>query len=61
MEWLLGEEDVWLGEHEYPLKRAITFDPTVGSRTNFYIGFQRLFSLGKLWNRYLVTRMSGRP
>jgi hypothetical protein len=39
MEWLLGDEDVWLVELEYWLKRAITFDPTVGSRSNFYKGF----------------------
>jgi hypothetical protein len=44
MEWLLGDEDVWSGELDYPLKRAITFDPTVGSRLNVYRGFQRLFS-----------------
>jgi hypothetical protein len=31
MEWLLGDEDVWSVEHEYRLKLAITFDPTVGS------------------------------
>jgi hypothetical protein len=31
---------------EYRLKMDITFDPTVGSRSNFYSGFQRLFSLG---------------
>jgi hypothetical protein len=60
MQWLLGDEDVWSGELEYPLKRAITFDPIVGSRPNFYKGFQRLFSLGKLWNRCSVTRMSSR-
>jgi hypothetical protein len=23
-------------EHEYRLKRAIPFDPTIGSRSNFY-------------------------
>jgi hypothetical protein len=44
MEWLLGDKDVWSGELDYPLKRAITFDPTVGSRLNVYRGFQRLFS-----------------
>jgi hypothetical protein len=32
MEWLLGDEDVWSVELEYLLKRAITFDPIVGSR-----------------------------
>jgi hypothetical protein len=46
MEWLLGEEDVWSVELEYRLKRSITFDPTVGSLSNFYRGFQRLFFLG---------------
>ena len=38
MEWLLGHEDVWSVELEYRLKRAIPFDPTVGSRSNFYLG-----------------------
>jgi hypothetical protein len=46
MEWLLGDEDVWSVELKYRLKRAITVDPTVGLRSNFYRGFQRLFSLG---------------
>ena len=32
MEWLLGDEDVWLPVHEYRHKRAISFDSTVGSR-----------------------------
>jgi hypothetical protein len=36
MEWLLGDKDVWCVELEYRLKRAIPFDPTVGSRSNFY-------------------------
>jgi len=44
--WLLGDEDVWSTEQEYWLKRAITFGPIVGSRSNFYWGFQRLFSIG---------------
>jgi hypothetical protein len=39
MEWLLGDEDVWSVELEYHLKMAITFDPTVGSRSNVYRGF----------------------
>ena len=34
MEWLLGDEDVWSIELEYWLKRVITFDSTVGSRSN---------------------------
>ena len=39
VEWLLGDEDVWSVELEYRLKRAITFDPTVGSHSNFYRGY----------------------
>jgi hypothetical protein len=35
MEWLLDDEDVWSAELKYRLKRAITFDPIVGSRSNF--------------------------
>ena len=38
LEWLLGDEDVWSVELEYRLKRAIPFDPTVGSLSNFYVG-----------------------
>ena len=46
IEWLLGNEDVLSVELEYRLKRAIAFYPTVGSRSKFYRGFQRLFSFG---------------
>jgi hypothetical protein len=46
MEWLLDDEDVWSVELEYRFKRTIAFDPTVGSRSKFYRGFQRLFLLG---------------
>jgi hypothetical protein len=44
MEWLLGDEDVLSVEIEFRLKKAITFYPTVRSSSNFYMGFQRLFS-----------------
>jgi len=46
MEWLLGDEDVWSVELEYRVRRAITFDSTVGSHSNFYKGFKSLFSMG---------------
>jgi len=36
VEWLLGDEDVWSVELECRLKRAIPFDLTVGSLSNFY-------------------------
>jgi hypothetical protein len=48
MESLLGDVEVCSASLEYRLKRAITFDSTVGSRSKFYRGFQRLFSLVKL-------------
>jgi len=35
MEWVLSDEDVWSIKLEYRIIRAITFDPTVGSRSNF--------------------------
>jgi hypothetical protein len=38
MEWLLGDEDVWSVELEYWLKKAVTFHPTIGSRSNFFRG-----------------------
>jgi hypothetical protein len=39
MKWLLGHEDVWLVELAYRLKRAITFDLTVRSRSKFYSSY----------------------
>jgi hypothetical protein len=38
MEWLIGDEDVLYPVLEDRLKRAITFDPTVGSRLKFSKG-----------------------
>jgi hypothetical protein len=35
MEWLFDDRDVGLVELKYRLKRAINFDPTVGSRSKF--------------------------
>ena len=37
-EWLLGDEDVWSPVLEYRLKRVITFEPTVESRSKFFRG-----------------------
>jgi hypothetical protein len=50
MQWLLGDGYVLSASNEYRLTRVITFDPTVGLRSKFYTGYQRMFSLGKLWN-----------
>jgi hypothetical protein len=40
-------------------ERAITLDPTVGSRSNFYKSFYRTISLDLISNRYSVRRRSG--
>jgi len=45
---------------EYRFERAITFDPTVGSHSNFYRSFRKTFSLEYFWNRYSVRRRSRR-
>jgi hypothetical protein len=45
---------------EYRFERAITFDPTVGSPSNFYWSFRKLFFLEFMWNRYSVRRRSRR-
>jgi len=39
--------------------RAVTFDPTVGSRSNFYWSFRMLFSMEWTRNRYSVMMRSG--
>jgi len=46
MEWLLHDEDVSSVKLEYRLKRAITFDPIVGSRSKFYRGFPEAVFIG---------------
>jgi hypothetical protein len=57
MESLLEDKEVLSAMLEQQLKKAITFDPTVGSRSNCYTGFRRLFSLGYLWNQLLSDEM----
>jgi hypothetical protein len=45
VESLLGEAEVSSLETRVPVRRAITFDPTVGSHSNFYRCFGMPFSL----------------
>jgi hypothetical protein len=42
IESLLGDMEVWSATLEKWVKRAITFDPTTGSRSNFYSSFRML-------------------
>jgi len=41
---------------EYRFERAITFDPIVGSPSNFYRSFRKLFLVEYMWNCYSVSR-----
>jgi hypothetical protein len=49
-----------LSRPEYRFERAITFDLTVGSPSNFYRSFRKLFFLENMWNRYSMRRRSRR-
>ena len=45
---------------EIRVKRSITIDPTVGSRSNFFHVFHEAFFDGVAWNRYNTLTSSGR-
>jgi hypothetical protein len=44
-ESIVGDDDVWSSQAGWTVRRAITFDPTVGSRSNFYWSFLMPFSM----------------
>jgi hypothetical protein len=56
MEWLRNRYSVMMRSDQARLdrrfERAITFDPTVGSRSNFYRSFWMPFSMEWMRNRY---------
>jgi hypothetical protein len=60
-ESILGDDVVWSTRLEGRFERAITFDPTVGSRSNFYWSFRMPFSMEWMRVRYSVMMRSGRP
>jgi hypothetical protein len=55
VESLLGEAEVSTLETKLRFERAVTFDPTVGSPSNFYRSFRTPFSMKKMLNRYSVS------
>jgi len=64
MQWMRGRYWVmmrccpnWL---ERRFERAITFDPTIGSRSNFHWSFRMHFSMKLMRDRYSVMMRSGR-
>jgi hypothetical protein len=59
-ESILGDDDVWSSQAGWTGRKAITFDPTVGSRSNFYRSFRMNFSIEWMRYRYSVMMRFGR-
>jgi hypothetical protein len=59
-ESILGDDEVWSSLPGWTVRKAITFDPTVGWRSNFYRSFRMNFSPHWMRNRYSVMMRSGR-
>jgi len=59
-ESILDDHEVWSSQARWTGRKAITFDPTVGSRSNFYRSFRMNFSMGWMRDRYAVMMRSGR-
>jgi hypothetical protein len=43
-ESILDDDDVWSSQAGWTVRKAISFDPTVGSGSNFYWSFRMPFS-----------------
>jgi len=65
MDWIRNRYSVMMRSGRPRLdgrfERAVTFDPTVGSRSNFYWSFRTPSSMEWIRNRYSVMMRSGRP
>jgi hypothetical protein len=59
-ESILGDDEVWSPRLDGRFEKAITFDPTVGSQSNFYWSFRMPFSMEWMRVRYSVMMRSGR-
>jgi hypothetical protein len=59
-ESILDDDEVWSSQAGWTVRKAITFDPTVGSRSNFYRSFRMHFSMEWMRNRYSMMMRSGR-
>jgi len=57
---ILGDDEVWSSQARWTGRKAITFDPTVGSRSNVYWSFRMPFSMQWMRDRYSVMMRSGR-
>jgi hypothetical protein len=59
-ESILGDDEVWWSLAGWTVRKAITFNPTVGSRSNFYRSFRMHFFMEWMRNRYSMMMRSGR-
>jgi hypothetical protein len=59
-ESILGDDEVWSPRLDGRFEKAITFDPTVGSQSNFYWSFLMPISMEWMRVRYSVMMRSGR-
>jgi len=59
-ESILGDDEVWSSQARWTVQKAITFDPTLGSRSNFDWSFRMPFSTEWMRNRYSLMMRSGR-
>jgi len=57
---ILGDDEVWSSQAGWTVRKAISFDPIVGSGSNFYWSFQMHFSMVWMRNRYSMMMRSGR-
>jgi len=58
-ELIHGDDEVCRARLDGRFERAITFDPTVGSRMNFYRSFRMPLSMQSMRNRFSVIMRSG--
>jgi len=59
-ESILDDDEVWSRQAGWTVLKAITFHPTVGSRSNFYWSSRMHVSMECMRNRYSVMMRSGR-
>jgi len=59
-ESILGDYEGWSSQAGLTVRKAITFDPTVGSGSKFYWSFRMPFSMEWMGNRYSLMMRSSR-
>jgi hypothetical protein len=57
---ILSDDEVWSIQAWWTVRKAISFNPTVGSGSNSYWSFRMHFSMQWMRNRYSVMMRSGR-